>query len=211
MWDWYSRLPGKTVNGDTGDTACDHYHRFKEDVQLLKDLGVKAYRFSVAWPRIFPTGHGKVNAKGLDFYSQLVDELIKNDIQPFLGFYHWDHPNVLEQKGGWRNRDFPYMFADYASVVVKHLSDRVTHWITLNEPPCIAYDGYELGRLAPGAKEPPKVVNQIVHHVLLAHGLGVQAVRAHAKSPAQVGLAHNLGVKVPYMMESKEQRAKRKS
>jgi beta-glucosidase len=197
IWDRFSHTPGKVANGETGDVACDHYHRFEEDVDMMAEIGLKAYRFSIAWPRVIPTGAGKVNTKGLDFYDRLVDKLLKKNIIPFITFYHWDLPQVLEDRGGWRSKDTSYAFADYTKAVVERLSDRVVNWMTLNEPPCSAYLGYESGGHAPGAKESKKVVNQVVHNFLLAHGLGVQAVRKYAKKKPEVGIAHNPGVNIP--------------
>lgn len=151
IWDTYSRTPGLVVNGDTGDVACDHYHRYPEDVALLRDLGVDSYRFSIAWPRIVPDGSGAVNPKGLDFYSRLVDELLAAGIEPAATLYHWDLPQALEDRGGWRVRETAERFAEYTAVVAEHLSDRVPRWITLNEPWCSSFLGYSIGRHAPGA------------------------------------------------------------
>ena len=197
IWDRFSHTPGKVINNDTGDVACDHYHRFAEDVDIMGEIGLKAYRFSISWPRILPQGTGEINEKGLAFYDRLVDSLIEKKITPFVTFYHWDLPQVLEDKGGWRNKDIAYAFAEYVKIVVECLSDRVTNWMTLNEAPCIANLGYKVGYHAPGAKEPPKVVNQVIHNLLLAHGLGVQVVRKYAKKHPEVGLVHNPEVKIP--------------
>ena len=197
IWDTFSHMPGKTNNGDTGDIADDHYHRYKEDVQLMKALGLKTYRFSVAWPRVFPQGTGTPNPKGLDFYNRLVDELLAANIQPFCTLFHWDLPQALEDKGGWQSRDTSEAFANYAGYVAEHLSDRVNHFMTLNEMRSFVDIGYKDGRHAPGLKLPPAGVNQVRHHAVLAHGLGVQAIRAHAKPGTKVGLAENATSCVP--------------
>ncbi|HEY0161931.1 MAG TPA: GH1 family beta-glucosidase [Edaphobacter sp.] len=197
IWDTFSHTPGKTNNGDTGDVADDHYHRYKEDVQIMKALGLKTYRFSIAWPRIFPQGTGTPNPKGLDFYSRLVDELLSNGIQPYCTLFHWDLPQALEDKGGWQSRDTSEAFADYAGYVAQHLSDRVKHFMTLNEMRSFVDIGYRDGRHAPGLTLSPAKVNQVRHHAVFAHGLGVQAIRAHAKAGTKVGLAENAETCVP--------------
>jgi len=196
IWDTFSHTPGKIKNGDTGDVANDHYHRYKEDVQLMKALGLKTYRFSVAWPRVFPQGTGTPNPKGLDFYNRLVDELLAADIQPYCTLYHWDLPQALEDKGGWQSRDTSVAFANYAGYVAERLSDRVKNFMTLNEMSSFV-GGYASGRHAPGLTLPPAGVNQVRHHAVLAHGLGVQAIRAHAKPGTKVGLAENASACVP--------------
>ena len=197
IWDTFSHTEGKTNNGDTGDVADDHYHRYKEDVQLMKALGLKTYRFSVAWPRVFPQGTGAPNPKGLDFYNRLVDELLAANIQPYCTLFHWDLPQALEDKGGWQSRYTSEAFATYAGYVAQHLSDRVKHFMTLNEMRSFVDIGYKEGRHAPGLKLPPAGVNQVRHHAVLAHGLGVQAIRANAKPGTKVGLAENATATVP--------------
>jgi beta-glucosidase len=197
IWDTFSHTAGKTNNGDTGDVADDHYHRYKEDVQLMKALGLKTYRFSVAWPRVYPQGAGTPNPKGLDFYNRLVDELLANNIQPYCTLFHWDLPQALEDKGGWQSRDTSEAFGTYAGYVAEHLSDRVKHFMTLNEMRSFVDAGYGDGNHAPGLKLPPAGVNQVRHHAVLAHGLGVQAIRAHAKPGTKVGLAENATACVP--------------
>ncbi|PJG46687.1 beta-glucosidase [Sphingobium sp. LB126] len=194
-WDVFSHTPGKVANGDTGDVACDSYHRYPEDIALLKALGVKAYRFSVAWSRIFPEGRGRPNAKGIDYYDRLVDGLLAAGIAPHVTLFHWDLPHALP--GGWQNRDTAYAFADYAGTMAGHLSDRVQHFMTVNELRCFTDLGYMTGGKAPGLKLPMRQVNQIRHHGVLAHGLGVQAVRAHARAGTLVGLADNPALFVP--------------
>lgn len=196
IWDRFSHTPGKTVNGDTGDVACDHYHRYKEDVRLMAELGLQSYRFSVAWPRIFPTGAGAPNPKGIDFYKRLVDELHRYKIKPALTLYHWDLPQALEEKGGWTNRETAYRFAEYADYLFRALGDQVPLWITHNEPWCAAFLGYAMGVHAPGAQDWAKAV-QASHHLLLSHGLAVQAFRAAAPKAAQVGITLNLAPAYP--------------
>ena len=197
IWDTFSHTPGKTNNGDTGDVANDHYHLYKSDIQLMKSLGLQTYRFSVAWPRIFPNGTGIPNPRGIDFYNRLVDELLANGIQPYCTLFHWDLPQALEDKGGWQSRDTSEAFAAYAGYVAGHLSDRVRHFMTLNEMSSFVDIGYRDGRHAPGLKLPPAAVNQVRHHAVLAHGLGVQAIRANAKTGTKVGLAENATATVP--------------
>jgi beta-glucosidase len=197
IWDTFSHTSGKTNNGDTGDTADDHYHRYKEDIQLMKNLGLKTYRFSIAWPRVFPQGTGTPNPKGLDFYNRMLDELLAANIQPYCTLFHWDLPQALEDKGGWQSRDTSEAFANYAGYVAQHLSDRVKHFMTMNEMSSFVDIGYRDGRHAPGLKLPPPGVNQVRHHAVLAHGLGVRAIRAHAKPGTKVGLAENATATVP--------------
>jgi beta-glucosidase len=177
IWDRFSHTPGKIQDGDTGDMACDHYHRYAQDVALMRQLGLKAYRFSTSWPRVIPAGRGAVNPAGLDFYDRLVDALLAADIQPFVTLYHWDLPQALQDLGGWPNRDVCGYFADYAALMARHLSDRVRHWMTFNEPYVSAFMGYRDGRHAPGLQD-EKLALQAAHHLLLAHGLTVQAIRA---------------------------------
>ena len=191
IWDTFSHTPGKVHHGDTGDVACDHYHRMPEDVALMADLGLAAYRFSIAWPRIVPTGSGAVNQKGLDFYSRLVDELLQRRITPTATLYHWDLPQPLEDAGGWTNRATAERFAEYAAVVGAALGDRVRTFTTLNEPWCSAYLGYSAGVHAPGRQSHADSL-AAVHHLNLAHGLGVAALRTSAPG-AQLSVTLNLG------------------
>jgi beta-glucosidase len=177
IWDVFSHTPGKTLGGDTGDVADDHYHRLEEDLDLMQSLGLHAYRFSVAWPRVVPTGRGAVNQAGLDFYSRLVDGLIARNITPIATLYHWDLPQVLEDEGGWTVRSTAEAFADYAKVVAEALGDRIDTWTTLNEPWCAAFLGYGAGVHAPGRTEPLAAL-QAAHHLNLAHGLAAQAIRS---------------------------------
>jgi len=189
VWDMFCRKPGAVWNGHSGDVACDHYHRYKEDVSLMKSLGVKAYRLSIAWPRILPTGTGTVNTKGLDFYDKLINELLSAGITPYVTLFHWDYPYELYCQGGWLNRCSPDWFTEYTQVVVDKLSDRVQHWMTLNEPQCFIGLGLYEGRHAPGDKLGVSEILRAAHHVLLAHGKSVQVIRARAKTPSQVGYA----------------------
>ncbi|SDT75790.1 GH1 family beta-glucosidase [Actinoplanes derwentensis] len=177
IWDTFSRTPGKVFGGHTGDVACDHYHRYVEDVALMADLGLAAYRFSVSWPRIRPDGTGPVNVRGLDFYDRLTDELLSKGIDPVVTLYHWDLPQTLEDRGGWTSRETAEAFADYAEVVHRRLGDRVATWTTLNEPWCSAYLGYGNGVHAPGKQDPAGSL-AAVHHLNLAHGLAARALRA---------------------------------
>jgi len=196
IWDTFCKVPGAIDGGDTGDVACDHYHRWREDLDLVQQLGLDAYRFSVAWPRIIPDGTGAVNQKGLDFYERLVDTLLEQGVTPYVTLYHWDLPQVLQDKGGWPNRDTAHAFAEYASVVVSALGDRVTNWVTLNEPLCSAWLGHLEGSMAPGVKD----IRAAVHasfHLHLAHGLGVKAIRAAAALKPSVGIVNNLSPAYP--------------
>ena len=191
IWDTFSHTPGRVVGGDTGDVACDHYHRYAQDVRLMGELGVDSYRLSVAWPRIQPEGRGAANLAGLAFYDRLVDALLEQGISPALTLYHWDLPQALEDGGGWRNRDTAQRFAAYAALVHDHLGDRVQRWITLNEPWCSSFLGYASGRHAPGAQEGEGAL-AAAHHLLLGHGLAVAALRANAREGQQVGITLNL-------------------
>lgn len=190
IWDTYSHTPGKVAGNDNGDVACDHYHRWREDIGLMRRLGTNAYRLSVAWPRVLPGGDGPVNPKGLAFYDELIDALLEADITPSVTLYHWDLPQALQDRGGWPERDTALAFAEYASVVAERLGDRVSHWATLNEPLCSAWIGHLEGRMAPGLTDLTAAV-RASYHLLLGHGLAVDAIRAAAPS-AQVGIVTNL-------------------
>lgn len=209
IWDTFSHTAGKTFQGDTGDVADDSYHRYKEDVQLLKSMGVTGYRFSISWSRIFPNGTGQPNEKGLAYYNRVVDELLKNGITPFVTLFHWDLPQALP--GGWQSRDTSKAFGDYAAYVSKQLSDRVQHFFTTNEFVCFTDLGYKNGQFAPGLKLPPAQVNQIRHHGILAHGMAVQAIRANSPAGTQVGLAENAVVCVPVIESSEHIEAARRA
>ena len=198
IWDTFSHTPGKVVNNANADIANDHYHLYKTDVQLMKALGAKAYRFSIAWPRVFPNGDGPPNPKGLDFYNRLVDELLANGIQPYATLYHWDLPQSLQDRfGGWEGRETSKAFADYAGYVAARLTDRVKHIFTINEFGAFIEVGYRWGIHAPGLKLSGLRLNQTRHHAVLGHGLAVQAIRASAKPGTKVGLAENINIPVP--------------
>jgi beta-glucosidase len=196
-WDMMARRKGAIYEGHTGDVACDHYHRYKEDIALMKNLGTNAYRFSVAWPRVIPDGVGRVNEKGLEFYDRLVDELLAAGIEPWATLYHWDHPLDLYHKGGWLNPETPKWFADYSQVVVDKIGDRVGHWFTLNEPQCFIGLGLQTGVHAPGDKLPWAEVLLAAHHALIAHGLASQVIRASAKKKPLIGYAPVGSVAMP--------------
>ncbi len=191
IWDTFCAVPGAIDNGDTGDVACDHYHRWPEDIALMRQLGLDAYRFSVAWPRVLPTGTGRVNEAGLAFYDRLVDALLAAGIRPFVTLYHWDLPQALQDNGGWANRDTASALAEFAATVAGRLGDRVGDWFTINEPLCSAWIGYLEGRMAPGLRDITLAV-PAAHHLLLGHGLAAQALRANAVVPANVGAVLNL-------------------
>ena len=191
IWDRFSHTPGAIENGDTGDFACDHYHRWREDVGLMQSMGLKAYRFSISWPRILPQGRGAVNAAGLDWYEQLVDALLEAGIEPWVTLYHWDLPQALQDRGGWPARDVAYWFADYADLVSKRLGDRVKHWITHNEPWVAAFLGYGVGVHAPGQRDLGLAL-RAGHHLLVSHGLALEPLRANAGKDASLGITLNL-------------------
>ncbi|HVS54611.1 MAG TPA: GH1 family beta-glucosidase [Opitutaceae bacterium] len=197
VWDHFARLPGKIHRGDTLDVACDHYHRFREDFALMRELGVKHYRLSLAWPRLFPAGDGALNSKGIDFYHRLFDAMAEHDLEPWVTLFHWDLPQALEERGGWCSRVTVDAFARYADTVVKAYGDRVKNWITLNEIRCFTLLGYGGGHKAPGRKVSAAELNQTYHHALLCHGHGVRAVREHGGAGARVGLTDNPDVCVP--------------
>jgi beta-glucosidase len=190
IWDRFSHTPGKIEDQSTGDLACDHYHRFEEDVALMRRLGLKAYRFSTSWPRVLPGGRGRIELRGLDFYDRLVDALCAANIEPFLTLYHWDLPQALQDEGGWTNRDTCHAFADYAALMVKRLGDRVKNWTTFNEPGVVAFAGNLYGEHAPGNQD-PQISYQVAHHLMVAHGLATQAIRA-ANPKVNVGIVLNL-------------------
>ncbi len=209
IWDVFAHNSGKTFEGQTGDIADDSYHRYKEDIRLLRDLGVGGYRLSIGWSRIFPNGTGKPNPRGLDYYQRVIDELLANEIQPFITLFHWDLPEALP--GGWQLRATALAYADYAGYVARQLSDRVRHFITTNEFVCFTDSGYRDGRFAPGLKLPPAEANQVRHNGILAHGLGVQAIRANARAGVHVGLAENAQVFVPVIEDQRNIEAARRA
>ncbi len=190
IWDRFSATPGKIVNGDSGAVACDSYHRYREDVKLVKELGLNAFRFSIAWPRIFPEGRGRPNGAGLDFYDRLVDELLASGVEPFVTLYHWDLPQALEERGGWPVRETAEVFAEYVDVVSDRLGDRVRHWITQCEPWVVSWLGYGLGEHAPGRKSEADAL-AAAHHVLLGHGLAAEVIRRRS-AEARVGITIDL-------------------
>src|SRR5215469_8874458 len=212
IWDTFSHTPGKVYHGDTGDVATDSYHRYPEDIELLRRLGVGAYRFSVSWPRILPagrssSGNSDVNFKGLDYYSRLVDALLDAGITPVPTLYHWDLPQALQDElGGWAGRDVAAAFAEYAGIVAEALGDRVHRWITLNEPWVVSNVGYRWGRHAPGHADAAEAV-AANHHLLLAHGLAVSAIRAASSSATEVGITLNLSVQRPTSPEAADMAA----
>src|SRR5262252_5033985 len=209
IWDRFAHTPGNVKNNDSGDVANDHYHRYKEDVALMQSIGATAYRFSIAWPRIFPDGTGQPNPKGIDFYSRLVDELLRAGIEPFATLYHWDLPQTLHDRfGGWQSKETAKAFADYGAYVAEQLGDRVTHYFTINEFRSFVEGGYQrievqvgggqtvnLGG-APGLALSHAQLNQVRHHAVLGHGLAMQAIRASGRSDVKVGLAENMTVAV---------------
>lgn len=188
IWDTFTHQPGRIQGGDTGDIACDHYHRMEQDIALMAELGMQTYRFSVAWSRIFPFGRGTVNEKGVDFYNRLIDTCLAHGIQPALTLYHWDLPQALQDLAGWANRDVTDAFADYAALCYDRFGDRVTRWITLNEPYIFTMFGHRLGVMAPGIRD-YKVTAKAVHHALLAHGKAVQAFRASGRA-GEIGITN---------------------
>ncbi|MDI1335118.1 MAG: GH1 family beta-glucosidase [Lacunisphaera sp.] len=197
VWDRYARKHGNILHGDTPAVACDHYHRYAEDFALMRRLGLKHYRLSISWPRIFPAGDGAVNQRGLDYYQALIDSLLAHGLTPWVTMFHWDLPQALEDRGGWRSRVVPEAFATYADTIVRAYGDRVKNWITLNEIRCFTSMAYGATGKAPGVIEPPAVVNQTIHHALLAHGHAVRAVREHGGRGARCGLTDNCDVFIP--------------
>jgi len=206
IWDTFAHTPGTISDQQTGDVACDHYHRMEEDLDLMAELGVDSYRFSIAWPRIQPTGVGPANQAGLDFYSRLLDGLLERKITPLVTLYHWDLPQALEDRGGWQARDTAYRFADYADLVATALGDRVQTWATLNEPWCSAMLGYAEGVHAPGLRSPRAAITA-AHHLNLAHGLGVQALRS--RTTARVSVVLNIHQLYPASDSGEDLRALR--
>jgi beta-glucosidase len=209
IWDTFSHTPGKVFHGDTGDIACDHYHRLEEDLDLMASLGIKAYRFSVAWPRIQPEGSGPANRKGLDFYRRLVEGLRERDIEPMLTLYHWDLPQALEDRGGWTVRETSERFAEYAGIVYEGLSDVVNYWITLNEPWVSAWLGYGMGIHAPGHNDPAKAISA-THHLLLGHGLAIERMRG-ADGDNHLGITLNLTPAIPASASIEDAEAARRA
>ena len=197
IWDVFCHERGRIKEGATGDVACDHYHRFREDVRLMKELGIKAYRFSLSWSRIFPKGEGEVSADGVRFYNELIDALLENGIEPYITLYHWDLPHALYQKGGWLSEESIGWFANYAAKVAELFSDRVQYFITFNEPQCFIGSAHLVGKQAPGLKVGLRDVFQMAHNVLKAHGAAVKAMRAAAVRPIKLGIAPTCSAHYP--------------
>jgi beta-glucosidase len=209
IWDRFSHTTGKILDGSNGDVACDHYHRYQEDVGLMTELGLKAYRFSISWPRVVPGGKGEANPKGLDFYDRLVDALLAVGIEPFVTLYHWDLPQKLQEQGGWANRETAEHFEAYAVAVSRRLGDRVRNWMTHNEPWVAAFVGHLYGEHAPGVKD-LKTALQAAHHILLSHGRAVPALRAGGGGRTRVGIAHNLEWVNPFTQSEEDLSAARR-
>lgn len=205
IWDRFSHTPGHVQGGDTGDVACDHYHRWQEDVDLIHSLGLKAYRFSIAWPRILPMGRGKVNPAGIDFYSRLVDRLLEKDIQPFATLYHWDLPQVLQDEGGWPVRSTVDAFMEYVDVITRVLGDRVKNWTTFNEPWCSSFLSYEIGEQAPGLTNAGLAL-RAAHHLLLSHGRAIPVIRKNSPD-CEVGIVLNPASAEPASASREDYRA----
>lgn len=209
IWDVFSHTPGMIKDGANGDVACDSYHRYPEDTRLLKELGVNSYRLSFAWTRFFPQGRGALNQKGLDHYQRVIDNLLENGVEPFVTVFHWDLPTALP--GGWQARDTALAFADYAGFVAKHFSDRVKHFIPVNEIRSFIDIGHGQGRQAPGLKLGRRELNQARHHALLAHGLGMQAIRANGRADTRIGTGENVFNPVPVIENAEQIAAARKA
>lgn len=197
IWDEYCRAKGKIENGDSGDLACDSYHRFSEDIHLLKEIGVKAYRFSISWTRILPNGTGEVNIEGINYYNNLINELLENGIEPYITLFHWDYPMELQYRGGWLNSESPKWFADYAAICSKYFSDRVKYWATSNEAQCYIGLGYSIGCHAPGYDLTTRQVVRAWHHNLKGLGLAAKAIRENALGEVKVGLVSCGEVGIP--------------
>lgn len=205
IWDQFSHTPGKTLNGDHGDLACDHYHRYEEDLEWMGRLGINAYRFSVSWPRVLPEGKGRINEKGLDFYARLIDGLLQEGITPILTIYHWDLPLSLQEKGGWANRDTTGWYAEYADLLYRKFGDLVPYWITHNEPWVASFMGHFTGEHAPGISDLPTAL-QVAHHLLLSHGIAVEAFRAESLPHAKIGITNVLTKAYPAREKDEDRR-----
>ncbi|HBG28537.1 MAG: beta-glucosidase [Planctomycetes bacterium GWF2_41_51] len=198
IWDMKCKRPGVIFENQVGDIACDHYHKYKEDIKIMHDLGIRNYRMSISWTRILPKGTGSVNQKGLQFYNNLIDELLKNNIEPFVTIFHWDYPQSLFEKGGWLNSESSNWFADYTKILMDSFSDKVKSWITLNEPQCFIHWGHNSTEHAPGIKLACPEVLLAAHNVLLSHGKAVQTIRSYSKQPATIGYAPVGELSVPF-------------
>lgn len=211
IWDVFTKEPGRVYEGHTGDIACDHYHRFREDVAYMKELGLKGYRFSIDWSRVLPEGTGKVNEKGIDFYNALIDELLEQGIEPYITLYHWELPYEIYKRGGWMNPEIVEWFGQYARLVAERFSDRVKYFFTLNEPQCFVGLGFLQGCHAPGVKAPLRDTFEMAHNALKAHGRAVQMLRAYGKQNVQIGYAPTSGMCYPEKETSKDIEAARKA
>lgn len=211
IWDVFTKEPGRVYEGHTGDIACDHYHRFREDVAYMKELGLKGYRFSIDWSRVLPEGTGKVNEKGIDFYNALIDELLEQGIEPYITLYHWELPYEIYKRGGWMNPEIVEWFGQYARLVAERFSDRVKYFFTLNEPQCFVGLGFLQGCHAPGVKAPLRDTFEMAHNALKAHGRAVQMLRAYGKQNVQIGYAPTRGMCYPEKETPKDIEAARKA
>ena len=211
IWDVFTKEPGRVYEGHTGDIACDHYHRFREDVAYMKELGLKGYRFSIDWSRVMPEGTGKVNEKGIDFYNALIDELLEQGIEPYITLYHWELPYEIYKRGGWMNPEIVEWFGQYARLVAERFSDRVKYFFTLNEPQCFVGLGFLQGCHAPGVKAPLRDTFEMAHNALKAHGRAVQMLRAYGKQNVQIGYAPTSGMCYPEKETPKDIEAARKA
>lgn len=211
IWDVFTKEPGRVYEGHTGDIACDHYHRFREDVAYMKELGLKGYRFSIDWSRVLPEGTGKVNEKGIDFYNALIDELLEQGIEPYITLYHWELPYEIYKRGGWMNPEIVEWFGQYARLVAERFSDRVKYFFTLNEPQCFVCLGFLQGCHAPGVKAPLRDTFEMAHNALKAHGRAVQMLRAYGKQNVQIGYAPTSGMCYPEKETPKDIEAARKA
>ncbi|MBU9722965.1 MULTISPECIES: GH1 family beta-glucosidase [Bacillaceae] len=197
IWDTFSKTPGKVMNGDNGDIACDSYHRYEEDISLMKELGITTYRFSVAWPRVLPNGTGEVNQEGLDFYHRFIDKLLENNIEPMCTLYHWDLPQALQDIGGWNNRETIDAFVEYAELMFNEFNEKIKCWITINEPWCASFLSNYIGNHAPGLQDLQLATN-VAHHLLVAHGKAVKKYREIGVEDGQIGYAPNVEWNEPY-------------
>lgn len=211
IWDVFTKEPGRVYEGHTGDIACDHYHRFREDVAYMKELGLKGYRFSIDWSRVLPEGTGKVNEKGIDFYNALIDELLEQGIEPYITLYHWELPYEIYKRGGWMNPEIVEWFGQYARLVAERFSDRVKYFFILNEPQCFVGLGFLQGCHAPGVKAPLRDTFEMAHNALKAHGRAVQMLRAYGKQNVQIGYAPTSGMCYPEKETPKDIEAARKA
>lgn len=211
IFDTFCQIPGRIDNNDNGDIACDHYHRWKEDIALMKQIGIKAYRFSLSWSRILPEGIGKINPKGIEFYNNIINELLKNNIEPYITLYHWDLPLALDKLGGWRNPDIVKWFAEYAKIVAENFSDRVKHFITINEPQVIMVNGYQKGTIAPGLKLTVPELLETSHNLLKSHGAAVATLRTYGKQPLKIGYSPCGNFNMPACETAEDIEAARKS